>query len=388
MKKILIVAHYSRFLVQFELNDVRLLQSMGYEIHYATNYEHEDMYADAVQVIRAHGVILHQIDFVRSPYNIIANEKAYCQLKELMRMEQFDGIHCHTPMAGALARLAANATGTKPVLYTAHGFHFYRGCPLKNKLIYQTAETFLARYTDAQITINQEDFAAAQKFPLRGKAYYIPGIGVDVKKISSVQVDRATKRAELGIPQDAFVFISVGELNENKNHATVIRALAKADIPNSYYLICGEGKLKQQHFELAQKLGIPEKVKLLGFRTDVNEILKVCDCFVFPSFREGLSVSLMEAMAAGLPCIASRIRGNVDLLEKSRYLFEPADESALCQLLKDAASGVQTVQECAQNREMLKKYDIENISRLMQSIYSAIIEGTMTNENSTFTKKQ
>ena len=210
MKKFLIVAHYSRFLVQFELNDVRLLQSMGYEVHYATNYEHEDMYADAVRVIREHGVILHQIDFVRSPYNVIANEKAYQQLKELMRMEQFDGIHCHTPMAGALARLAANATGTKPVLYTAHGFHFYKGCPLKNKLIYQTAETFLARYTDAQITINQEDYAAAQKFPLRGKAYYVPGIGVDVQKIASVQVDRVAKRKELDIPEDAFACLTVG----------------------------------------------------------------------------------------------------------------------------------------------------------------------------------
>ena len=116
----------------------------------------------------------------------------------------------------------------------------------------------------------------------------------------------------------------------------------------------------------------------MGFRTDVSEILRACDCFVFPSFREGLSVSLMEAMAAGLPCIASRIRGNVDLLEESRYLFEPADESALCQLLKDAANGVQTEQECARNREMLKRYDIENVSKEMRSIYSAVIEGTTT----------
>lgn len=387
MKKFLIVAHYSRFLVQFELNDVRLLQSMGFEVHYATNYQQEDMFSGAIKIIQENGVILHQVDFVRSPYSIPANIKAYRQLKDLMVKEKFSGVHCHTPMAGALARLAANATHTVPVIYTAHGFHFYKGCPLKNKLIYQTAETFLARYTDAQITINQEDFAAAQKFPLRGKAYYVPGIGVDVKKISSVQVDRATKRAELGIPQDAFVLISVGELNENKNHATVVRALAKADIPNSYYLICGEGKLKQQHFELAQKLGISEKVKLLGFRTDVSEILRACDCFVFPSSREGLSVSLMEAMAAGLPCIASRIRGNVDLLENSRYLFEPADENALCQLLKDAANGVQIEQECELNWETLKKYDIKNVSKEMQSIYSAVIEGTTTNESFTSIKK-
>lgn len=374
MKKFLIVAHYSRFLVQFELNDVRLLQSMGFEVHYATNYQQEDMFSGAIKIIQENGVILHQIDFVRSPYNIPANIKAYRQLKNLMVKEKFSGVHCHTPMAGALARLAANATGTKPVLYTAHGFHFYKGCPLKNKLIYQTAETFLARYTDAQITINREDFAAAQKFPLRGKTYYVPGIGVDVKKISSVQVDRAKKRAELGIPQDAFVFISVGELNENKNHSTVIRALAKADIANSYYLICGEGKLKQQYFELAQKLGISEKVKLLGFRTDVSEILRACDCFVFPSFREGLSVSLMEAMAAGLPCIASRIRGNVDLLENSRYLFEPADESTLCQLMQDAVNGVQVDQECAQNKKALEQFDVKNVSECMRKVYTAVLE--------------
>lgn len=387
MKKFLIVAHYSRFLVQFELNDVRLLQSMGYEVHYATNYEHEDMYADAVRVIREHGVILHQIDFVRSPYNVIANEKAYQQLKELMRMEQFDGIHCHTPMAGALARLAANATGTKPVLYTAHGFHFYKGCPLKNKLIYQTAETFLARYTDAQITINQEDYAAAQKFPLRGKAYYVPGIGVDVQKIASVQVDRVAKRKELGIPEDAFAFLTVGELIPRKGHELLIRAFAKSNISGAQLLICGSGREKEHLTALIKELGISDRAHLLGFRNDIYELLKCADAFVFPSKQEGLPVALMEAMAAGLPCIASRIRGNVDLLPDSRYLFEPADESALCQLLKDAANGVQTEQECAQNREMLKRYDIKNVSKQMQGIYSAAIEGTTTNESFTSIKK-
>lgn len=387
MKKILFVTHNGRFLVQFELNDIRILQDMGYEVHCATNFKGESMRVDAEQTLKEHGVICHQIDIERSPLKMWQNTQAYSQLKSLLRSGDFAGVHCHTPMGGVIGRLAASATHTAPVIYTAHGFHFYKGCPLKNRLIYQTAETFLARYTDAQITINQEDFAAAQKFPLRGKAYYVPGIGVDVKKISSAQVDRATKRAELGIPQDAFVFISVGELNENKNHATVIRTLAKADIPNSYYLICGEGKLKQQHFELAQKLGISEKVKLLGFRTDVSEILRACDCFVFPSFREGLSVSLMEAMAAGLPCIASRIRGNVDLLENSRYLFEPADENALCQLLNDAANGVQIEQEYERNWETLKKYDIKNVSKEMQGIYSATIEGTTTNESFTSIKK-
>lgn len=379
MKKILFVTHNGRFLVQFELNDIRILQDMGYEVHCATNFKGESMRVDAEQTLKEHGVICHQIDIERSPLKMWQNTRAYSQLKSLLRSGDFAGVHCHTPMGGVIGRLAASATHTAPVIYTAHGFHFYKGCPLKNRLIYQTAETFLARYTDAQITINQEDFAAAQKFPLRGKAYYVPGIGVDVKKISSAQVDRATKRAELGIPQDAFAFISVGELNENKNHATVIRTLAKADIPNSYYLICGEGKLKQQHFELAQKLGISEKVKLLGFRTDVSEILRACDCFVFPSSREGLSVSLMEAMAAGLPCIASRIRGNVDLLENSRYLFDPTDEVALCQLMRDAVEGRNIRNEIEKNEQTLKRYDIGNVSGCMMEIYRDMLSASINN---------
>lgn len=374
MKKFLIVAHYSRFLVQFELNDVKLLQGMGYEVHYATNFEHEDMYADAVQVIREHGVILHQVDFVRSPYNISANIKAYKQLKHLMQTEMFAGVHCHTPMAGALARLAANATRTAPVLYTAHGFHFYKGCPLKNRVIYQTTETFLARYTDAQITINQEDYAAAQKFPLRGKAYYVPGIGVDVKKISSVQVDRATKRAELGIPEDAFAFLTVGELIPRKGHELLIRAFAKSNISGAQLLICGSGREKEHLTALIKELGISDRAHLLGFRNDIYELLKCADAFVFPSKQEGLPVALMEAMAAGLPCIASRIRGNVDLLPDSRYLFESSDESTLCQLMQNAVNGVQVDQECAQNKKALEQFDVKNVSECMRKVYTTVLE--------------
>ena len=216
MKKFLIVAHYSRFLVQFELNDVRLLQSMGFEVHYATNYQQEDMFSGAIKIIQENGVILHQIDFVRSPYNIPENIKAYRQLKDLMVKEKFSGVHCHTPMAGALARLAANATHTAPVIYTAHGFHFYKGCPLKNKLIYQTAETFLARYTDALVTINEEDFQAAKSFHIRGDVYKIPGVGIDTQAIKTYKCNPIQIRKDLGIDESSTVFCSVGEINEIK----------------------------------------------------------------------------------------------------------------------------------------------------------------------------
>ena len=373
MKKILFVTHNGRFLVQFELNDIRILQEMGYEVHCATNFKGEFMRADAETTLKEHGVICHQVDIERSPAKLKSNYRAYKQIKTLMKKECFEALHCHTPMGGVVGRLAANATGTKPVLYTAHGFHFYKGCPLKNKLIYQTAETFLARYTDAQITINQEDYAAAQKFPLRGKAYYVPGIGVDVKKISSVQVDRATKRAELGIPEDAFAFLTVGELIPRKGHELLIRAFAKSNISGAQLLICGSGREKEHLTALIKELGISDRAHLLGFRNDIYELLKCADTFVFPSKQEGLPVALMEAMAAGLPCIASRIRGNVDLLPDSRYLFEASDESTLCQLMQDAVNGVQVDQECAQNKKALEQFDVKNVSECMKNTYMELL---------------
>lgn len=194
-------------------------------------------------------------------------------------------------------------------------------------------------------------------------------------------------RKEFGIPLNAKVILSVGEVNKNKNHKVGIEALAKLRDKNTYYVICGRGPLMEAHKELAQSMGVGDRVILTGYRTDVADFYKTADVFLFPSFREGLPVAVMEAMAAGLPCIASRIRGNVDLLRSSRYLFEPTDENMLYQLLNDAANGVQIEQECERNWETLKKYDIKNVSKEMQGIYSAAIEGTTTNESFTSIKK-
>lgn len=377
MKKFLIVAHYSRFLVQFEMNNVKILQDMGYEVHYATNYEQEDMYADAPRKIRGAGVILHQIDFVRSPYRIADNIKAYRQLVSLMEKEKFAGVHCHTPMAGALARLAANKTKTKPVLYTAHGFHFYKGCPVQNRLIYETAERFLARYTDALITINEEDYQAAKAFNLRGKAYKIPGAGVDTEIIQKLDIDCAQKRKELGIPENAFVLVSVGELNDNKDHQTAIRAFAKTNIDNSYYVLCGEGEKKQELKLLVQELNIEDRVIFAGFRNDIGEILKSSNLFVFPSKREGLGLAAIEGLAAGLPVIASRNRGSLEYYQKDVVdLFEVQDVEELCKRIiswKNMLSNKFKRDEiCKIAQEQSKLFDYKEVVNCMKRIYSEV----------------
>lgn len=374
MKKALFVTHNSRFLVQFEMNDIRILQSMGLEVHCATNFRGEMMRKDAEKTLTDAGVICHSIDIERSPFKLGQNIRAVLSCGSLCAKKSLHWYTVTPRWAVWLVGWRPMRSMVRPVMYTAHGFHFYKGCPLQNRLIYEPIESTLAHITDAQLTINREDYAAAQKFKLRGKAYYVPGIGVDVEKLSHVPVDRKAEREKLGIPEDAYVFVSVGELNKNKNHLAAIHAFEKTAIPNAYYLICGTGPLAEYYRVMLEEKGLTDKVKLLGFRSDVSEILRACDCFVFPSHREGLSVSLMEAMAAGLLCIASRIRGNVDLLSDSRYLFDPVDEATLGRLMQEAVAGVQTEEEKEKNRVMIQKYDVSNASRCMKEIYETMLK--------------
>ena len=313
---------------QFNMENIKLLLEMDYEVHVACNFEDrsvwtEERVSEFKKQLTNMGVKKIQIEYARTPYDILKLVRSYSELKKLIQREKYTCLHCHTPVAGMIARLAAKGTETK-VIYTAHGFHFYKGAPLQNWLLYYPVEKWLSRYTDLLITINKEDYQRAKKKFHAKETKYIPGVGIDVEKIQTVQVDREKKREELGIGKDDFLLLSVGELNKNKNHEVVIRAIAELRNPKIKYAICGKGPLKEYLEELAEKLGVRNQLFLLGFRTDVIEICKSADVFVFPSKREGLSVALMEAMACGLPCVVSKIRGNVDLIfeKENGFLFD------------------------------------------------------------------
>ena len=268
------------------------------------------------------GCTVYQIDTARSPLSK-GNLQAIKQIKEIVTKEKYDIVHCHTPIAAMCTRIAcrkARKNGTK-VFYTAHGFHFYKGAPLKNWALYYPVEMLCAHWTDVLFTMNTEDYALAQKKMKAKRVEYVPGVGIDLSKFNCATIDKAEKRKELRIPEGATLLLSVGELNENKNHETVIRAIADMDV---HYVIAGEGGLHEHLQSVIDELGMAERVKLLGYRTDVAELYVVADVFVFPSFREGLPASVMEAMASGLPVACSKIRGNVDLIdEKGGALFDP-----------------------------------------------------------------
>lgn len=286
--------------------------SIDYDVTIGINRKHA-----AEMRCRSYSVKFYNAEIYRSPFNLKEVYRAYKNLCRFLQNNSVDVIHCNTPIGGFLGRICGHKYNVRRIIYTAHGFHFYKGAPLLNNILFKSIERFLATKTDAIITINQEDNKAARKFRLKpnGKVYLIPGVGVDCADFEDISVDKELKRRELGISKHDFMIISIGDLNRNKNHKSIIKAIAEAKNPYYHLFICGDGPLKQYLLRLAEKLNISDKVHLIGYRKDIKQLLAISDVFVISSLREGLPRSTMEAMASGLPCIASRIRGNLDLLE-------------------------------------------------------------------------
>lgn len=370
--KILFISNVAgRKVGAFSLASIMAAKSMGIEFHMAANYGNSSPEQRKLDEER-YGITLHHIDFIRNPLNV-GNQKAYEQVIALIKREGFDAIHCNTPVGGVIGRMAGKKCGVKKIIYQAHGFHFYKGGPLLNWLLYYPVERWLARETDVLITINREDYELARsKFRLRGngRVYWAPGVGIDLKQYTvAAGASSAQKRAELQIPQDAFALISVGELNANKNNSIIIMALERLQNDRVHLVLCGIGNEQRALQEQADRAGLHDRVHFLGYRADVRELYHAVDCFVSASLREGLPRSTMEAMASGLPCVASRIRGNVDLLSSSSLLFDPCNADELCSALEKAMDKKVTDKEIRENSREIMQFSAEKAIQAMQQIY-------------------
>lgn len=370
----------------FNIPNIEILKSLGYEVDVAANFNDNNHYssertAKFIEQLDSMNVRHFQIDCSRSVTNVTSIVKAFHEVEELMEENHYEFVHCHTPVASVIARLAAHKTGTK-VVYTAHGFHFMKGAPLKNWLVFYPIEKYFSRYTDVLITINHEDYERAMKKFHAKKVEYVPGVGVDTQKFSSslfTEEEKNAVRSEFGIGKDSIWLLSVGELNENKNHETVIKALGsiheKNPGPDFYYTIAGVGNKKEELEALAKEFGIGERVKLLGFRKDVSKLCESADIFVMPSHREGLSVALMEAMASSLPCAVSRIRGNTDLIdEDGGRLFDSCSvEECKMAIIELCSMNHEQRKVCGlYNRNKMRLFDKETVVQSMKRIYLEI----------------
>ena len=311
-KKALLVTTVSGFVPQFEMNNVRLLQERGYEVHYASNFDMPS-YGDNNDRLKGTGIRCHQIAFAREPWNL-QNMSAVRELAALIRREGVSLLHCHTPMGAACARVAAARTGLRNVIYTAHGFHFFDGAPKKNWLIYYPVEKFLSRYTDSLLLINREDYARARKKFSARHTDLLPGVGIDIGAVQRGSAESKGLREELGILPGQRVLLTAGEMIPRKNQALLLEVLRRLNHPSLTLIILGHGKLQDELKVKAKALGVEAQVRFPGYRTDVFRFYGIADLFLFPSLQEGLPVAVMEAMAAGLPVVASGVRGNRDLI--------------------------------------------------------------------------
>ena len=401
MKKVLMLASVASMIGQFNIPNIEILQEMGYQVDVACNFKSGSTCADETiaewkRKLQKMGVRCYQVDISRSVTDVVSNTKALWQVEYLLDKNQYEFIHCHSPIGSVVARIAGKIKHTK-VIYTAHGFHFFKGAPKKNWMIYYPVEKFLSRWTDTIITINHEDYERAKSKFHAKRVEYIPGVGIDLDKFSFslfTKEECGDVRKELGIPEDAIWLLSVGELNVNKNHETVIRALdglrekEPETFANLYYTVAGEGDRRDELQSLIETLGLSAQVKLLGYRNDVSLLCESADIFVMPSFREGLPVSLMEAMASGLPCVASRIRGNTDLLdEKGGMLFDPhsVDEcwKAIGQVIHS------NIEEAGcHNRNKIKHFGKAVVEKAMAETYGNVEKDNGNSGGGVFTPRR
>ena len=388
-KSFLIVVSVASMVDQFLMPSVRLLLDMGYKVDVATNFVNGSTCSDEqiwrlLNVLDALFVDCYHIDFSRNVSDFSSHIKAVRQLNSVVkgiskplnqtkhhkidRYHPYDLIHSHSPVGGVIGRYVARKHRIRS-FYTAHGFHFYKGAPVKNWLLYYTIESVFSNITDVLITINTEDYLMARTRLHAGKVAYVPGVGVNIEKYRDVKIDRRAKRAELGIKPTDIMLFSTGELNRNKNHRIVIEAMSMIDKKEHvHYFIAGKGDMYGELISLAEKKRV--NLHLMGFRDDVPELLKASDIFLLPSIREGLNVGLMEAMASGLPCLVSDIRGSRDLIDsRGGWLATSGNTKDFYLKLREALKKKDRQEMGAYNIQKVKLFSKEEVTRRLKLIY-------------------
>lgn len=372
MKKVLFTATVDSHILHFHMPHIQWFKEQGYEVHVASN-----------GATRLPGVDQKfNVPFERQPLKMNSWE-AYKVLKVLLDNNQYDIVHCHTPMGAVLTRFAAKnlrKEGTK-VLYTAHGFHFFKGAPLQNWIIYYPIEKLLASFTDCLITMNGEDFQAAQDRKFKAtEIKFVHGVGVDLERFQPpTEKQKQVLRQEYGFQQDDFVMIYVAELSPRKNQMMLIEVMKnlKEEFPQVKLLLVGKGDLHDQYQNEIHQSGLSEHIHLLGYRRDVDKLMRLSDIAVSSSRQEGLPVNVMEAMATGLPLVVTACRGNRDLVMQNinGYVTEIDDVPVFTERIKTL-----TTNELLKKRfgkrsiQLMEAYSLQAVMDELDVIYSTYIE--------------
>lgn len=371
--KILFVATVRSHIGQFHMPFIRELKARGVEVHAAFKDNSADKPGLDLSAIDK----TFEVPFERRPLRL-NNIKAYRELKKIIDGNGYDAVHCHTPMGAVITRLAAKSArkkGTK-VIYTAHGFHFFKGASIKNWMFFYPVEKYLSKYTDCLITINSEDCELAHKKKFRaGKIYKVHGVGVELDKFKAVDADeKARLRAEYGYDGDTFIMIYPADLSVRKNQPMLFDALQKIAEKNKNVklLLPGQPIRLEEYERMISERGIADNVEFLGYRRDINNLVGLSDLSVASSFQEGLPINIIEAMAMGNAIVATDVRGNNDAVEDgvNGYLVPVGDSDLMAEKILELMNDREKLRTFGENGlDMVKDFSTENVNREMLTIY-------------------
>ncbi|WP_407535961.1 glycosyltransferase family 4 protein [Cetobacterium somerae] len=364
MKKFLMVTTIQNTVEAFLIPHIKMLEKNGYEVWIATN-----IYKEIPEELKENKWI--NISFSRNPFSK-NSIKSIKEMRNLIRENKFEMVHFHTPVAAFLGRYAAMKEGQKNIIYTAHGFHFFKGAPLKNWLIYYLMERLAINWTNRLITINEEDFQRAKKMAGKNtKIYKVDGVGLDLENYRNGDAKKI--KSELNILKDEYVISIVGELNKNKNQMQLLKAvsiLKEKGINNIRILLVGIGNQEVTLREEAKKNNL--KINFLGFRKDVKDIVAASDIICSMSYREGLPRNIMEGMAQGKPFIVTNIRGNRDIIKDNQngFIVPINDYQKTAEKIEELMINVEKNSKIAENNFIdVNKFSIEKIIKNMEKIY-------------------
>ena len=383
-KKAIILTTVPSTIEQFNIINIDLLKEMNYDVYVASNFDttgniDKKRLENFKNELKEKQVKLYNVCFSRNPLSI-KNFKAYMQVKKIFNNKKFDIIHCHTPICGAITRLASKKTrknGTK-VIYTAHGFHFYKKAPVKNWIVYYPIEKVLSKYTDCIITINKEDYnLAIKKFNKCKKVELVRGAGIDIEKFDKNLTikEKNELKEKIKLNCDDFLLLEVGELNKNKNQIMAIEVMKElVKINNSIkLLLVGVGTQEQFYQNKIKEYNLQNNVYILGYRRDIPKLMKISNILLSLSYREGLPVNVMEAMASGLPIIATDCRGNKDLIVNGEngYIININNMNELKEKILFLLKNKNICEQFEINsKKKIKKYGNKEIKDRLKQIYA------------------